>query len=72
MKVRVDLVTKTDLKDFVNSVADISKEVYLHDNNKFCVSAHSLIGVMCSMDWKETWVECEEDIYNRISKWVTI
>lgn len=70
MKIRIRLETNTDVLGFVNSVADIDKEVFLRDNNKFCVSAHSLLGAMCSIEWKEVWVECEEDIYSRIMKWV--
>lgn len=69
MKFKINLVTMSDVRDFVNAVSDISNEVYLKDGSQFCVSAHSLLGAMCSVEWKETWVECEEDIYNRISKW---
>ena len=70
MKVRVRIDTNTDVLGFVNAVQDIDKEVFLKDSRHFCVSAHSLLGAMCSIEWEEVLVDCEEDIYSRIMKWV--
>jgi hypothetical protein len=69
MRVKVELVTNKDAVEFVNIATQISEPVYLVDEN-FRVSAKSLLGALCSMEWNELWCECERDIYTKIEKFV--
>lgn len=69
MKVRVNLVTMTDVVDFVRIATSIPETVYLtgHDVR---VRANSLLGAAYTIEWEETWCECERDIYSKIEKYV--
>lgn len=72
MKNRIELVTMTDVIEFVNAVSQVDGEVYLIDKNrKFKVNAKSVIGCLLSQaEWEETWIESEGDCYELIKKWV--
>lgn len=72
MKMRIDLVTMSDVTNFVNAVSQVDGEVYLIDKNrKFKVNAKSMLACLLSQaEWKETWVESEVDCYEQIKKWV--
>ena len=69
MKVRVELDTLSDVREFVKAVTAVAVPVHLVSEN-LCVSAKSLLGAMYTMEWAEVWCECEEDIYNKIAKFV--
>lgn len=69
MRVKVELITNKDAVEFVNIATQISEPVYLVGEN-FRVSAKSLLGALCSMEWDELWCECERDIYTKIEKFV--
>ena len=69
MRVKVDLVTMSDVVQFVGIATQVNEPVYLvgHD---FRVSAKSLLGAAYTLEWDETWCECEKDIYTKIEKFV--
>ena len=69
MKVRISLDTMSDVSKFVAITSGVSHPVYLTSEH-FKVSAKSLLGVLCSMEWDNVWCECEEDIYYKIEKFV--
>ena len=69
MKVRVELDTLSDVREFVKAVTAVAAPVHLVSDN-LRVSAKSLLGAMYTMEWTEVWCECEEDIYNRIAKFI--
>lgn len=69
MKVRVELDTLSDVREFVKAATAVAAPVHLVSDN-LRVSAKSLLGAMYTMEWAEVWCECEEDIYNRIAKFV--
>ena len=71
MRVRVELVTSDDARRFVNIATQIKEPVYLVGED-FRVSAKSLLGALCSMEWNELWCECERDIYTKIEKFVVL
>lgn len=71
MRVRVELVTSDDARRFVNIATQIKEPVYLVGED-FRVSAKSLLGALCSMEWNELWCECEKDIYTKIEKFVVL
>ena len=71
MKVRVALETMNDVTQFVAITTQVTAPVYLISKH-FCVSAKSLLGARCSMEWDEVWCECDVDIYHKIEKFVVL
>lgn len=71
MKVKIDLETMSDVTRFVAITSQVGVPVYLTSDN-FRVSAKSLLGALCSMEWDDVWCECEEDIYTKIEKFVVL
>ena len=69
MKVRIELDTLSDVREFVKAVTTVEAPVHLVSEN-LRVSAKSLLGAMYTMEWSEVWCECEEDIYNKIARFV--
>lgn len=69
MKVRIELDTLSDVREFVNIATSVAVPVHLVSEH-FRVSAKSLLGAMYTMEWAEVWCECDEDIYNKIEKFV--
>lgn len=69
MKVRIELDTLSDVREFVTIATSIPAPVHLVSDN-FRVSAKSLLGAMYTMEWTEVWCECDEDIYSKIEKFV--
>ena len=72
MKNRIELVTMTDVTEFVNAVSQVDGEVYLIDKNrKFKVNAKSqLATILAFAEWSEIHVESDVDCYEQIKKWV--
>ena len=69
MRAKIALVTMDDAAQMVKIATQIKEPVYLVGNG-FRVSAKSLLGALCSMEWDELWCECEKDIYFKIEKFV--
>ena len=69
MRVKVELVTMEDAANMVKIASQVKEPVYLVGEG-FRVSAKSLLGALCSMEWNELWCECEKDIYSKIEKFV--
>jgi len=68
-KVKINLVTLSDIKDFVNIADTIPEEVCLIDNKGHKVSAKSLLGCMYSTEFEETYVISDNDsILNKFDK----
>lgn len=70
MKQRINLVTLSDVQRFVSVVSSIEEKVTLSDNEGHCVSAKSMLGSIYSLEWTDTFVECERDIYTKIAEFV--
>lgn len=58
-RVKINLATLSDIKEFVNIADTIQQEVCLEDNEGHKVSAKSLLGCMYSVEFKETYVTSE-------------
>ena len=67
-KVRVNLITETDICDFVNIANTIKQDVSLKDNEGHCVNAKSLLGCMYSVEFNDMYV-CS-DCPNLSSKFI--
>ena len=63
MKERVNLDTMSKINAFVAICSRLDCKVDLIDGNGYCVSAKSLLGAICTMDWNQVFIECERDIY---------
>lgn len=58
-RVKVNLVTLSDIKEFVTIADTIQQEVCLEDDEGHKVSAKSLLGCMYSVEFKDTYVTSE-------------
>lgn len=72
MKVKVRLDTLSDIKGFVSAVSPIAAEVHLTDGNNLTVSAKSILGAMCTIEWNEVYCTCSKDIYYHIQPYVEV
>lgn len=57
-KLKIQLVTDTDIKEFVSIANSITEEVYLEDGvGNLRVIGKSMLGVICAkFDFNELWV----------------
>lgn len=62
----------SDVNGLCNAVSGVIPDVYLVDRvHRFKVNAKSQLACMlASAQWSEIYIECEEDIYSIIEKWV--
>ena len=69
-KVRIELDTLTDIREFVDIVSDPSIEgsIKLTDGSNYTVNARSLLAAMCTVEWSELYCVSDEDIYTKIQK----
>lgn len=67
-KYKIELVTMTDIMEFVRQASLSDGVVKLIDDNGFCVNGKSLLGAMASVEWSELYCLSEEDIYERIER----
>lgn len=69
-KVKIELNTLTDIREFVNIVSDPSIEgaITLTDGSNYTVNAKSLLAAMCTVEWSDLYCISDEDIYTKIQK----
>lgn len=69
-KVKIELNTLTDIREFVDIVSDpeIQGDIKLTDGNSYTTNARSLLGAMASVEWSELYCVSDEDIYTKIQK----
>ena len=72
MRVKINLVTMTDINEFCAAVGMCDADVYLVDSHhQYKVNAKSQISCMlASAEWGDIWAVSDEDIYQSIQKWV--
>ena len=72
MRVKLNLITLTDVKEFVDIMSKRkSKAVLVDKDHDFVVNATSMLGAMYSIEWDEIWLETEDDCcYNDIRKFM--
>ena len=68
VKYKIELVTTSDIIEFVNAVTGVEGYVKLMDDEGFCVNGKSLLGAMASVEWNSLYCVSENDIYSRIKK----
>ena len=67
---KINLITMTDINNFVSAAAKAPGRIHLIDGNGFCVSGKSLLGAMATIDWEELYAESEHDIYSLIQPFI--
>ncbi len=67
-KHKIELVTISDIEEFVKIVSDKPGNVMLIDGNGFCVSGKSLLGAAAAVEWASLYCISDEDIYSDIQK----
>ena len=70
MRQRINLVTLSDVQRFIDAVSKVEEKVTLSDNDGHRVSAQSMLGLLYSLEWTDTFVECDRDIYMKIAEFV--
>jgi hypothetical protein len=70
MKAKINLVTLTDCKEFIEAVQNVTGNITLESGNGFCVNAKSFLGAMAATEWDDLWVNSDTDIYRLIDKWI--
>lgn len=70
MKAKVNLDTMSRINAFVAVCSRLDCKVDLIDGNGYRVSAKSLIGAICTMDWNQVFIECERDIYAYVQEFL--
>lgn len=70
-KVKIQLDTLTDVQNFCAAMGTVEGEVYLIDSeHKFKVNGKSILAALLAQaEWRETWVQSDEDIYEKVRKW---
>lgn len=75
MKNKICLLGMKDIKNFLNIISDLDGKIELFNpKTNYRINARSLLGlIMASSEWSgETWIESENDIYDKIEKYVVI
>lgn len=67
-KVKINLVTMTDIKKFVEIVTAIQVPVTLTDGAGYSVNAKSMMGCVAALEWDELYALSDSDIYTKISE----
>ena len=71
MKNRIRLDTMKDVTEFVAAVGGYDFPITITDNTGLRVNAKSIIGAIHAMEFRELWLEAEQDIYEAIKPFVT-
>lgn len=70
-KYKIELVTTSDILNFVNIVSAEKGNVKLIDDTGFCVNGKSLLGAMTTVEWNSLYCVSEDDIYMKIKQFCT-
>ena len=70
MKAKINLITLTDCKEFIEAIQNVPGNITLESDNDFRVNAKSFLGAMAATEWDNLWVNSETDIYRLINKWI--
>ena len=70
MRARINLETQTDVLELVNIASKFDFSIKVKDGSGNCVDAKSIMGMLYSLEFTETYIESEKDIYRDITKFV--
>lgn len=73
MRNKINLVTMTDITEFIKICEGIEGRVELICGKKgYRVNARSMLGCLAALEFDELWVESDKDIYSKIEKFIVI
>ena len=67
-KHKIELITTSDIQEFVKITKNVKGEVKLIDGNGFCVNGKSLLGAVAAIEWNSLYCISEDDIYFQIKR----
>lgn len=67
-KYKIELITHSDIVEFVRIATEVPGAVKLIDGNGFCVNGKSLLGAMATVEWNSLYCVSDNDIYSGIQK----
>ncbi len=67
-KHKIELVTYSDILEFVKIASLVDGNVMLVADNGFCVNGKSLLGAMATVEWSSLYCVSDNDIYSSIQK----
>lgn len=67
-RVRID--TQKDALNFVNAINGVEGKITLEDGTGLCVSAHSILGVLYTIEFENVFCYSEEGIGHLITNWI--
>lgn len=70
MRVKIRLDKMSDINKFVSICSAEKENIFLTDGNNYTVSAKSMLGALCSLEWDELWCVSEVDIYNKLKEFI--
>ena len=65
-KVKINLVTMEDVKNFVKIASTVPDKVFVTDGDRYVCNAQSILGCLAAMEWDNIFAESEFDIYTRM------
>lgn len=73
MKNKINLITMADINDFVNICDSCEGKIELFcKTSGYRVNARSVLGCVAALEFENLWVESENDIYDKIEKYIVI
>lgn len=73
MRNKINLVTMTDIIEFVKICEGIEGRVELFCGKKgYRVNAHSMLGCLAALEFDEMWIDSDKDIYDQIEKFIVV
>lgn len=70
MKAKINIDTLDKIYAFVRICEGFDFKINLIDGSGYCVSAHSLVGAVATLDWSQVFVQCEKDIRRYIQDFI--
>ena len=69
---KIELVTVSDIRDFVAIAGKCKGKVMLRCSDDFCINAKSLLGVMLAkrMQWNDLTLLTETDCYHEFKRFI--
>lgn len=67
-KHKIELITTSDIVEFVKIATAANGSVKLIDDSGFCVNGKSLLGAMATVEWSSLYCVSDEDIYSKIQR----
>lgn len=73
MRNKINLITMSDITEFANICAAVDGRVEIVCGKKgYRINARSILGCLAAMEFDEMWVESDEDIYDKIERFIMI